>query len=84
MTETMQFFQDSNINFIGRSKIALTFSVLLIIMGVISLIMHGGPLLSIDFTGGTDLQVKIEPRPTVGEVRDVLESKGFSGVHKCD
>jgi preprotein translocase subunit SecF len=76
----MEIFRHTNINFVGRMKFAFIISVLLIVAGMISLIVQGGPHLSIDFTGGTVLQVKIDPRPEAEEIRSILEGTGFSGV----
>ncbi len=62
-------------------KPAFTFSVVLIALSLILLVINGGPRLSIDFTGGSVLQVKIaEPAPSVGEIRAALEGKGYDGI----
>ena len=74
----MQFFRDTKVNFVGAMRPAFIFSMLLILIGVVSLIAHGGPHLSIDFTGGTIMQLRFAPRPTTGEVRDALEAAGFN------
>jgi len=44
------------------------------------MLIHGGPRLSIDFTGGSVLQVKMAPVPEVQDVRSSLEAKGYNGV----
>lgn len=80
----MQFFHDPNINFVGAMRYAFILSLLLILTGLVSLIAHGGPHLSIDFTGGTVLQVKIEPPPTTVELRDLLDGAGFAGAQVQD
>jgi len=55
----MQFVKpDVNINFIGRRKIAYILSAVMIGISIVSLILHGGPRLGIDFQGGTLIQVK--------------------------
>jgi preprotein translocase subunit SecF len=55
----MQFIKpDVNINFIGRRKIAFAVSAAMILIAIVSLILHGGPRLGIDFQGGTLFQVK--------------------------
>ncbi|MFH1845893.1 MAG: protein translocase subunit SecF [bacterium] len=76
----MEILRNANINFVGGMRVAFFISVLLIAAGIVSLIAHGGPHLSIDFTGGTMLQVTIDPRPDVGEIRSALEAGGFMGV----
>ena len=47
----------TNINFLGKKKIAFIVSIVLIISGLASMVMNGGLGLSIDFTGGTVVQV---------------------------
>jgi preprotein translocase subunit SecF len=55
----MQFVKpDVNINFIGRRKIAYIVSAVMITISLVSLILHGGPRLGIDFQGGTLIQAK--------------------------
>lgn len=76
----MEFFRNLNINFVGTMKAAYTFSMVLILLAVISLVFHHGPRLSIDFTGGTVLQVKVNPAQGVGQIRSTLEKKGYDGI----
>ena len=53
---------DINIDFLGKSKIAFTVSVAMILVSILSLIIHKGPRYGIDFAGGTLIQVKfVEP-----------------------
>ena len=53
---------DINIDFLGKSKIAFTVSVAMILVSILSLFIHGGPRYGIDFAGGTLIQVKfLEP-----------------------
>ena len=54
----MRFLSKTNIDFISKQKITGFLSIALIVAGIASLIMKGGPLLSIDFTGGTVAQIK--------------------------
>jgi len=80
----MEFFRDTKIDFMSGMRLAFVFSVLLIVVGQISLLTHGGPVLSIDFTGGTMLQVKMTPPPSIEAIRTVLTDKGFEGVQVQD
>ncbi len=56
----MKFFGTTNINFIGNRKIALAISAVAILVTIASLGMKKGPNFSIDFLGGTVLQLKFE------------------------
>ncbi len=49
---------DINIDFVGKRKLALIVSITLILIGLVSLVVKGGPNLGIDFTGGTLVQVQ--------------------------
>ena len=64
----MQFLVNSNFNFLGKRKTARIFSIALILIGVGSLIIQGGPKLGIDFTGGTSLRLQFEKGVSIGEV----------------
>ncbi len=49
---------DINIDFVGKRKFALIVSVVLILIGLASLAVKGGPNYGIDFAGGTLVQVQ--------------------------
>ena len=76
----MRFLNKTNIDFISKQKIAGFLSITLIVAGIASLIMKGGPLLSIDFTGGTVAQVKFEKPVEFGQLRKTLSDYGFEGA----
>ncbi len=76
----MEFFRNPSINFVGGMKGAFTVSAVLVVLSLLSLLIHGGPRMSIDFTGGSVLQVKISPVPEVGDIRSTLENAGYEGV----
>ncbi len=76
----MEFFRDPKIHFVGAMKVAFSLSAALVIISAVLMLIHGGPRLSIDFTGGSVLQVKIDPAPQVQEIRSALESRGYAGV----
>ncbi len=76
----MEFFRNPNINFVGAMKPAFSFSAVLLVVCLVLMGIHGGPRLSIDFTGGSVLQVIMDPAPTVGEIRSALTEKGYDGI----
>ena len=76
----MRFLSKTNIDFISKQKITGFLSIVLIVAGIASLIMKGGPLLSIDFTGGTVAQVKFEKPVELGQLRETLSDYGFKGA----
>ena len=73
----MQFIKETHIDFIGKRRIAIIISAILIVVGIASLLIHGGPNYSIDFTGGTSLQVRFEKPIRVSEIRDILSNIGL-------
>jgi len=64
---------DININIVGKMKVAAIFSLILIIISIVSLILHGGPRLGIDFSGGTLVQLQFKKETTVDRIRSGLK-----------
>jgi preprotein translocase subunit SecF len=73
----MQLFKETNIDFIGRQRHFVAFSVMLMLASTISIIAKGGFRLGIDFKGGTLLYVKFKSAPSVDELRSALTSQGL-------
>jgi preprotein translocase subunit SecF len=73
----MEFLRQTNIDFMGMRKVAYAISGTLALMGIISLLVHGGLRYGIDFAGGTVLQVRFAKEVTVQEVRSALATVGF-------
>ena len=61
-----------NIDFIGKRKIAFSFSILMIIISIASLLIHKGPRYGIDFAGGTLVQVKFSAPVAIDRIKDGL------------
>lgn len=76
----MQIFKTtSRIDFIGKRKLALVFSVTLVVISIASVVVRGLNL-GIDFTGGTLIEVAYQQSIEPGEVRDVLAKAGYEDV----
>ncbi|MCR4438571.1 MAG: protein translocase subunit SecF [bacterium] len=73
----MQLFKQTSIDFLRMRKAAYTFSGVLILAGLISLIAHGGPRYGIDFRGGTSIVLEFKEQVSVGQVRASLSKIGF-------
>jgi preprotein translocase subunit SecF len=73
----MRFFSNTNINFLAKRKIGFAFSITLVLIGIISLILHGGPRYNIDFTGGTLVQLKFEQPVQIEQIRSALTAQGY-------
>ena len=75
----MRIIKDTNINFMGNTKVALFVSAVLILAGIGSMITKGGPKLSIDFKGGTLVAVNYIEAMDINVVRSSLSSVVIDG-----
>ncbi len=64
---------DTNFDFVGKRKLALIISAVLILVGLASLAVKGGPNYGIDFAGGTLVQVKFSADTDAGEIKQALD-----------
>ncbi len=71
---------NSTFDFVGKNRIAVLLSVLVILAGLVSLVSKGGPEYGIDFAGGTLIQVQFVYPTQPGEIRDALESLGLRSL----
>lgn len=67
------------IDFLSKRKIALVFSILLIIISIASLATSGLKK-GIDFTGGTLVELSFSEPVELKDLRDLLTKGGFSGA----
>ncbi|HOC58445.1 MAG TPA: protein translocase subunit SecF [Smithellaceae bacterium] len=63
-----------NIDFVGKMKYAMVLSAILILIGIGSVIYHGGFNLGIDFAGGSIIQVKFSKNVSADQIRTSLKS----------
>jgi preprotein translocase subunit SecF len=68
---------DINVDFVSRKRTALICSLVVALIGIGSLVVKGGPLYGIDFSGGTLVQVRFDQAPDVGEIRKALGEAGL-------
>ena len=68
----IELFKSPNYDFIGKRKWAYTVSIIITLLGLISLAARGGLRYDIDFTGGTLIQVRFERAPTIAQIRTNL------------
>ena len=71
----MELFKDTNIDFLGKKWPFIILSALLLLGGLGSLIVKGGPRYGIDFKGGALIYVKFAQTPPMEKLRSSLGSK---------
>ncbi len=71
------FKLDKTYDFVSKIPNAVKFSLLLIVISIGSIAYHGGPNWGVEFTGGTELQVKFPTGPEVKYIRESLEAQGY-------
>ncbi|MEA3240142.1 MAG: protein translocase subunit SecF [Pseudomonadota bacterium] len=70
----MQFIKPGvNINFVGRRFFFITLSAVVILIGIASLLFHGGLNYGIDFAGGTLVQVRFSQPTAPDDIRKALK-----------
>ncbi|MDQ7031515.1 MAG: protein translocase subunit SecF [Desulfonauticus sp.] len=69
---------DTNWDFIGFRKVAFAISGFLILIGLISLLVKGGPKYGIDFSGGMIVQIKLSRSIPESNLKAALAKTGLS------
>ncbi len=67
----------TRIDFAGKMKKAIFISIALIIIAIGSLIYHKGPNWGVEFTGGTEIHIKLAKEVSIEDVKKTLEATGF-------
>ncbi len=75
----MEFFAKTNIDFLGPRRFFLLLSLVTSIAGILVTAIWGLEY-GIDFEGGTEIAVQIQPPPDVGELRSAIGAVGFHGA----
>ena len=71
---------DLKIDFVGLRKISYIVSLLVILAGVFSLAINGGPKYGIDFAGGMTVQIKFEKPVSDEDLKKSLASANLPGL----
>lgn len=75
----MRIFQNTKIDFLGKRKIFYGVSVVLLVLGLISMLVRGLEL-GIDFKGGTEIALRFDNPIEISNVRDVLSQTQFGKI----
>ncbi len=73
----LQIFKNPKYDFQSKRRGAFVFSVVLILVGIVSTIFRGGPNLSIDFIGGLQVVLRFEKTMDEGTMRAFLTDNEY-------
>jgi len=68
---------ETHYNFVAMMKMAVTASIVYILIGIGSMFWHGGLNFGIDFAGGTLIQIRFGGETSVDKLRQVFKSIGL-------
>jgi preprotein translocase subunit SecF len=76
----LEILGKTNIDFMGKRRIAFTFSGVMVLLGLLAVVQiaRGAANLGIDFAGGTAVQLKFDQEIRIEDARKALESNGVS------
>ena len=69
-----------NLDFVGKRRIAVIASLLMVVIGIVSLVVKGGPAYGIDFAGGTLVQIKFSEATNAAQLRSALGGIDLRGL----
>lgn len=67
----------TRIDFASRMRKAIFISIALIIIAIGSLIYHKGPNWGVEFTGGTEIHIKLAKEVSIEDIKKTLATTGF-------
>jgi preprotein translocase subunit SecF len=73
----VEFFRNTNIDFLGKKWYFLAFSLVFSVAGILSMLFWHGIPLGVDFRGGTLVYVKFAAPPNDNEIRASLDKAGL-------
>ena len=73
----MEFFRNTNIDFLGKKWYFLSFSLVFSAAGILSMLFWHGIPLGVDFRGGTLVYVKFVDAPNISAIRADLDKAGL-------
>lgn len=76
----MEFFHEPNIDWMGRKWYFISVSLVLLVVGLLSVAIHRGLLYGIEFRSGTQVMVKFAKAPNIGAIRKELAKEKWQGA----
>ena len=78
----IEFFKEPNIDWMGKAKYFYALSAILLIAGWTSVFLNHGLRYSIDFKGGTNVDVRFAKTPNIDQIRKGRASETAPVRHK--
>ena len=76
----IELFKEPNIDWMGKAKYFYALSGILLLAGWTSIFLHGGLRYSIDFKGGTNVDVRFAQPPNIDKIRAGLTAQGLGNT----
>jgi preprotein translocase subunit SecF len=73
----IEFFKEPNIDWMGKAKYFYALSGILLLVGWTSVFLNHGLRYSIDFKGGTNVDVRFAQTPNIDQIRKGLTAQGL-------
>ncbi len=80
LDDSVEFFRNPNIDFLGKKWYFLAFSLLFSVAGIFSMLFWHGIPLGVDFRGGTLVYVKFSHPPDDNAIHAALAKVGLTGA----
>jgi preprotein translocase subunit SecF len=74
----IEFFKEPNIDWMGKAKYFFTLSGILLLIGWSAILLRGGIKYGIDFSGGTNVDVRFAQPPNIDQLRAALRAQGLN------
>ena len=68
------------IDFLGKRRLAVIFSTVVLLAGFVSVIIHGGLNYWIDFRGGTNVQIRFAQTVDLDNLRGLFKEQGLGNI----
>jgi preprotein translocase subunit SecF len=76
----MEFFRNTNIDFLAKKWYFLAFSLIFSVAGIMSMLFWHGIPLGVDFRGGTLVYVKYSHTPDVAAIHSLIDNAGLKNT----
>lgn len=76
---TMVSGESGSLDFIGKGKMTLAMSAVLVCIGLASLFMRGKSIFDIDFAGGSSVQFRLDQPTPADKIREIVKPQMLAG-----